>query len=123
MLTAFEIASPLRNLPFAPERLMPPHGVGKGLSGERGRAAGAAMAAGRAAALAGRLRFVCRDSMGPDTRLQPRRHRRQYADHAGPRLAGRPGLVRPQAISPQSALWRRHPLVAAGRPAARRAEA
>src|SRR3954471_20375402 len=31
MPTAFEIASPLRNLPFAPERLMPPQRVGKGL--------------------------------------------------------------------------------------------
>ena len=50
------------------------------------------------------------------------RHRRQYADQPGSSAARRAGLVRPEAVQAEPAVRREHPLVAAGRPAARRAD-
>jgi len=51
--------------------------------------------------------------------LPARRHRRQHADDAGSRPASRPGMVRPSAVSAESADRIEHPLVAARRSADR----
>ena len=61
-------------------------------------------------------------SWNADPLVRARRHRRQYADHAGPRPAPRPGLVRPSPVPAEPAARREHPLVAAGRSADRRAD-
>src|SRR3982751_3077159 len=60
--------------------------------------------------------------MGPNPLVRAWRHRRQYADHAGPRPAAWAGLVRPPPASSESAGRVQHPLVAPGRPAHRGAD-
>ena len=80
---------------------------------------GPALALVAAGLLARRRRLHGLRPLGRDPGFRARRHRRQYADDAGPRPAWRPGLVRPRPASPGRL---QHPLVAAGRPADRRAE-
>ena len=79
------------------------------------RAGRAALEAARLAGVARLLRLVHLQEVARNPLLRPRRYRRQHADDAGPRLAQRARLVRPSAISPQPAVRREHPLVAAGR--------
>ena len=65
--------------------------------------------------------LVHRPEMG-DIRYFSPRYRRQYADHAGARAAPRAGLVRSSQLPDEPAVRGEHPLVAAGRPADRRAD-
>ena len=65
------------------------------------------------------LRLLRDHALDIDPVFLAARHRRQYADEPGSRVACRAGLVRPSAISAESALRRQHPLVAAGRSADR----
>ena len=96
---------------------------GGGMGTPRARLCRAPLEVDHRPRLARLLRLVHLSTIGTQIRwFGARRHRRQYADHAGPRLASRPGLVRPSPVSAESALRREHPLVAAGRPADRRAD-
>ena len=70
----------------------------------------------------GRLPWFIFDGWHRDPLVRPWRHRRQYADHAGPRPAPRAGLVRSSQLPDEPAVRREHSLVAAGRSPDRRAD-